>query len=181
MKPKKLILLFSLLAASLLLSGCSGRSTIPSSWPGITIVDNVAYVAFNTHIYGIQTNNGTQITRMPDEAINGTTTFFHAPLMLDETTLLVGDYKQEIFTFDIANQMESIFFNEASGRWIAAPVLANDTIYAPNADNFLYALNTNGSLKWTFETGDPIWAAPVINDEPALYRIDGRDFVCLRL
>jgi len=165
MKPKKLILLFSLIAASLLLSGCSGRSTVPSSWPGITIVDNTAYVAFNQYVYGVQINNGTQLSRMPDKPINGTTTFFHEPLMLDETTLIVGDYKKEIHAFNTASRTTEVFFNDASGRWIAAPLLVDETIYAPNADNFVYALNMDGSLKWTFETGDPIWAAPLLDDE----------------
>jgi outer membrane protein assembly factor BamB len=165
MKHKKLIILFSLLAASLLLSGCSGRSTTPSSWPGITIVDNIAYVAFNQHVYGVQTSNGTETTRLPSEPINGSTTFFHAPVLLDETTLLVGDYKKEIYTFNTANRTSSVFFDDASGRWIGPPIVAEDTIFAPNTDNFLYALDLNGNVKWSFESGDPIWASPLINDD----------------
>jgi outer membrane protein assembly factor BamB len=125
----------------------------------------VAYVAFNQHIYGVQTNNGTEVTRLPDEAINGSTTFFHAPLMLDETTILVGDYKKEIYAFNTASRTAEIFFEGAEGRWIAAPMMVDDTIYAPNADNVLYVLNTDGSLKWSFETEKPIWSAPLINDD----------------
>jgi outer membrane protein assembly factor BamB len=165
MRHKKLIILFSLLATSLLLGGCSGRSTTPSSWPGITVVDNIAYVAFNHHVYGIQTNNGTETTRLPAEPINGSTTFFHQPVVLNDNTLLVGDYKKEIYAFDLANQSGDIFFDQAGGRWIATPLLVDDTIYAPNADNSLYALDTNGQVMWTFETGDPIWASPVIGED----------------
>lgn len=165
MKHKKLIILFSLLAASLLLTGCGGRSTTPSSWPGITIVDETAYIAYNQHVYGIQINNGTEITRLPEEPINGSTTFFHRPVVLDEKTLLVGDYKQEIYSFDLGNKTADIFFKDAVGRWIATPILVDDTLYAPNTDSHLYALDTNGGVKWSFKTGEPIWADPVIDDE----------------
>lgn len=165
MKHKKLIILFSLLAASLLLGGCSGRSTTPSSWPGITIADNIAYVAFNQHVYGVQTNNGTETTRLPQEPINGATTFFHAPVILDDNRLLVGDYKKELYTFNTSNQTSSVFFKDAGGRWIGAPIVNGDTVFAPNTDNFLYALDMNGNKKWSFESGEPIWASPLINDD----------------
>ena len=165
MKQKKLILIFSLLAASLLLGGCSGRSMTPSSWPGITVVDNVAYVAFNQHVYGIQTNNGTETTRLPEEPINGSTTFFHQPVVLDDNTLLAGNYKKEIYTFNISSQTGDIFFAQAGGRWIAAPLLVDGTIFAPNTDNNLYALDTYGNLKWSFETSAPIWASTTINED----------------
>jgi outer membrane protein assembly factor BamB len=165
MKHKKLIILFSLLAASLLLSGCGGRSFTPSSWPGITIVDNIAYVAFNQHVFGVQTNNGTETTRLPQEPINGSTTFFHAPVALDETTLLAGDYKKELYAFNTANKTGRVFFDDAEGRWIGAPIVVEDTVFAPNTDNFLYALDLNGNVKWSFESGDPIWAAPLINGD----------------
>lgn len=166
MKPKKIILIFSLLAAALLLTGCGSRSaTTPSSWPGITIVDDVAYVAYGQFIYGVQLNNGTQTTLLPEEAISSSTTFYHQPLVLDEDTLLVGDYKKEIYSLDLSSRTWTEFFTEANGRWIADPLLVGDTIYAPNTDNTVYALGTDGTLKWTFETGASIWAAPVINGE----------------
>ncbi len=36
-----------------------------------------------------------------------------------------------------------------------------NAIYAPNADNNLYAVDFSGKLLWTFATGGPLWAAPV--------------------
>jgi outer membrane protein assembly factor BamB len=165
MKHKKLIILLSLLAASLLLTGCGGRSTTPSSWPGITVADNVVYLAYNQFIYGVQANNGTERTRLPEEPINGSTTFFHRPLLLDENTLLIGDYKKEIYSFDISTQTADEFFTGADGRWIATPLIVDGTIYAPNTDKSLYALDTTGAVLWTFKTEEPIWASPVINEE----------------
>jgi outer membrane protein assembly factor BamB len=183
MKQKKLIILLTLLAASLLLTGCGGRSTTPSSWPGITVSENVVYLADNQFVYVVQANNGTERTRLPQEPINGSTTFFHKPLLLDENTLLIGDYKKEIYTFNISNQTANEFFTDADGRWIATPLMVDGVIYAPNTDKSLYALDTNGDLLWTFKTKESIWASPVINEnllyiasmDKTLYAVDSEN------
>ena len=47
---------------------------------------------------------------------------------------------------------------------------ADGTVYAGDDLGFLYALNpANGTLKWKFETGDFIWAAPAIAADGTLY------------
>ncbi len=44
---------------------------------------------------------------------------------------------------------------------IGGVLVANNMIYAPNADYNLYALDLKGQLQWTFAADQSIWGAPV--------------------
>jgi outer membrane protein assembly factor BamB len=51
-----------------------------------------------------------------------------------------------------------------------SPVIANDgTIYIGSRNNYLYALNPDGSRKWRYKTRGRIAASPVIGDDGTLY------------
>lgn len=46
---------------------------------------------------------------------------------------------------------------------------ADGTIYFGSDDYNLYALNSDGSLKWTFPTGDEVQSSPVLDAEGTIY------------
>jgi outer membrane protein assembly factor BamB len=168
-KTKYLILALLLILVSLTFTGCRGSGAVASSWPGITVDGDTAYVAFNTSVYTIDLDqNGRIKSNSPTNTkdLRGHT-FFHAPVILDEETLLVGSYKNNLYTIDDGGQANE-FFTDAKNRWIATPLLKDDTIYAPNANGSLYALNLDGSVKWEFPTDAAIWATPV-SDNGHLY------------
>lgn len=49
------------------------------------------------------------------------------------------------------------------GAIFSSPTLAPDgTVFVGSNDHFLYAVNPNGSLKWSFETGDWVDSTPTI-------------------
>jgi len=51
-------------------------------------------------------------------------------------------------------------FDEITG----APAVGSDgTLYFGHEDNFLYAVDANGTFKWKFETGDDVLGSPVID------------------
>jgi outer membrane protein assembly factor BamB len=56
--------------------------------------------------------------------------------------------------------------NEIEGSPVVDP---NGAVYVGSHDNFMYALNPNGRLKWRFQAGDWINSSPAIGANGALY------------
>ena len=163
-KTKTLVLTIMLIFLSLLISGCSGSGMIAGSWPGITIDGDTAYVAYNQAIYHIDlTDDGDQLDAYPAEPIRGAT-YFHAPLLLDEDTLLAGSYDNKVYEIDIDSGAAKEFFNTTKNRWIAKPEVANGLIYYPNSNGVLYAVTPDGDSPWNFVTEAAIWAKPLVED-----------------
>lgn len=165
-KTRYILILLTLLLLSLVASGCRGTGMVPSGWPGITVDGKNIYVAYNQFVYSVQASTGAQTERIPEKAINANTTFFHAPVMLDESNLLVGSYKNYIYIFDTQLNTATPFFKEAKSRWVAAPIVTEEAVYAANADGRVYALDLQGQLLWEpFETGAAIWANPLLVED----------------
>jgi len=167
-KPKYLAIVLILILFSLAFAGCRGSGAVASSWPGITVDENTAYVAFNRSVYTLDLENDGRVTEtLPanvDELRPRNPMFYHAPVLLDESTLLVGSYNNRMFTINLNTGNADDFFISARNRWIAQPLQEDGTIFAPNANGTLYALALNGSEKWSFETNATIWATPVYDD-----------------
>lgn len=163
-KRKQLMTLLIVALLALLVSGCRGTGAVAAGWPGITIAENTAYVAYNQGVYSLDlADEGDLIASYPEEAIRGAT-FFHEPVLLDEETILVGGYNNTIYTIDLDDGSSAEFFDSAKNRWIGAPLMVEDTLYAPNSNGILYALDLDGEIIWEFETEAAIWATPVFAD-----------------
>ncbi|MBN2043889.1 MAG: PQQ-like beta-propeller repeat protein [Anaerolineales bacterium] len=171
-KPKYLLFALLLIFVGITFSGCRGTGAVASSWPGITVNGETAYIAFNASIYTIdltQQGNLKRTAPSNDKDLRGHT-FFHPPVILDEETLLVGSYKNSLYKIDSSSGQTTEFFTHARNRWIATPLISDETIYAPNANGTLYALALDGTVKWEFETDAAIWATPV-KDNGSLYLV----------
>lgn len=164
-KRKQLMLLLIVIILGLLVSGCRGTGAVAAGWPGITIQGDTAYIADNQAIYSIDlADEGDQIDIYPAESIRGAT-FYHPPMILDEDTMLAGGYNNKMYEFDLGNGNAVEFFTSAKNRWIGSPLLVGETLYAPNSNGTLYALDLDGEEIWAFETDAAIWAAPVYADD----------------
>ena len=52
----------------------------------------------------------------------------------------------------------------------SSPAIGSDgTIYVGSRDNYLYAINPNGTLKWKYRTGDWVWSSPAIGSDGTIY------------
>ena len=52
----------------------------------------------------------------------------------------------------------------------SSPAVASDgTIYVGGMDDRLYAIDRDGSLKWTFKASDRVWSAPSIGRDGTIY------------
>jgi outer membrane protein assembly factor BamB len=157
---------FILLA--LLLTAC-GSGVGAVSWPGITVDEEgeTAYVAFNQAVYALQVANGAQRWKFPAEPQASFTTFA-IPTMTTDRQLLVSGYDNKLYSLNPENGNSSWSFEGAANRYIGNPLVNGETIYAPNSDNKLYTLNTDGSLQWTFSSQQPIWSQPVLTNDNVL-------------
>jgi outer membrane protein assembly factor BamB len=166
LKNKKTLSIAFLVLISLFLSACGG-SFQASSWPGLSYDENSnsVYIAYNQQVFALQAENGVNIWSYPSEADNGIS-FFAPPVLASENALFLSGYDTQIVNIDPAsNGSENWVFSAAEDRYIGS-VVANDAgIFAPNADNSLYAISSDGQLMWTFKAQDALWSSPVSNGE----------------
>jgi outer membrane protein assembly factor BamB len=160
MKRKRSLYITILLTITiaLLMSSCSGRSTMTASgWAGIAVDEDTAYVAFNSFVIAINLDSGTERWRYPSEA-DTNLSFYAPPAITQDGRLIVGGYDSILYSIDTNTGQGTPFFEGAEGRFIGGPIITSAGIFAPSADHWLYALNLNGELLWKFETAEPLWS-----------------------
>lgn len=167
MNNKHFILFFALAIIAIALSACAGGATAASSWPGFTVDDQYAYVAYNTQVYAVDLSNGSEKSRYPSEP-NNNITFYAEPKLSQDGQLIIGGYDRVLYSLDPETgqyMTENWTFNEAENRYIAGALVIDGNIYAPAADENLYALDMDGRLQWTFTSEGESWAQPITNIE----------------
>lgn len=160
MKIHKLLITLSLISLASILTACVGEIGIASSWPGVTIHEETAYVAYNRHVYAIQLDNGVQRWRFPAEPDNRGP-FYASPTLTPDGQLLVGGYNNVLYSLNPDTAGVNWEFDLAQNRYIASPLANEKGIFAPDADRNIYALDFDGNLKWQFTSSGPTWAQPV--------------------
>jgi outer membrane protein assembly factor BamB len=167
MTKRRLFITFSLILAALLLGACSGNRFQASSWPGVTYdaTTEQIYVAYDQQVYALDLA-GNEQWRFPAEA-NPRTTFYAPPVVVGDGSILAGGYDNILYRIEADGNGEALFSN-ARNRYIASPLVADERIYAANANHVLYALTMDGEEVWQFEAHQSLWAAPV-TDGSAIY------------
>lgn len=163
MKTKMLLLLGLILVLGLLLTGCA-QGLAPASWPGITAPKDgsLAYVAAGASVYAVNLADGTQAWSFPEKP-SAAKLFLAAPVLTSDGQLIVGGFDHGLYSLDPATGTINWEFKNALDRYIGSVLVANDMIYAPNADYKVYALDMMGNLKWTAAAKQSIWGAPVFD------------------
>lgn len=171
MNRKKIIIFLLLALAALALSACSGQP-LTNTWPGLASDGERAYLSTGTFIYAVDAATGKEAWKYPAEA-DSASLFYATPALTEDGQLLIGSVgtTHALISLDPATGREnwSEPFLGAQGTWIAAPLVFNETIYAPNTDGFLYILNMNGEQTADpIELGGSLWSAPA-TDGSLLY------------
>jgi eukaryotic-like serine/threonine-protein kinase len=164
MNPTKIKLTLLLAVLALFLSACSGDIFTPRGWAGVTVDQDVVYLAHNQHVYAVSLSNGSEIWRYPDRG-NASKTFFASPgLNADSQQLVAGSYNRTLYSLDPASGMENWVF-VSQGHLIGSPLATDDLIYVPSADRNLYAIDKSGNEVWRFGTGAALWSEPVASPD----------------
>jgi len=167
MKTSRLILfLSSFFIVSSLLSACSGGAGVATSWPGFTVDPSrqVAYLSDAQYVYAVDLSNGVEKWRFPLKGDSKTGPFYAAPTLTGDGQLIVGGYDKILRSLDPLTgaeiQGKQWPFTQATDRYIGSSLVTDQTIYTPNENNSLYALDHSGNLLWPFKTQAALWAPP---------------------
>ncbi len=165
MKPKKILLIFTILLSAIFISSCTGARGASTSWPGLSVNDDKVFVAYNQHVHALNLANGSELWQFPTEG-NNNQTYYARPTLTEDNQLLVGGYDKVLYSLNPDNGSVLWSYTNATDRYIGNPLTSGDKIYAPNADTMLYAMDLQGNAQWTFETEDgPQWAQPISDPE----------------
>ena len=160
-KTRLLTLLVSMVILGSVLTACTGGAGVVASWPG-TLVDEAsktAYLASGAYLYSVNLDNGTERWRYPEKAERGVT--FYAPPALTEDGLLIqGGYDYKIFGLDVNTRKQNWSYDAAKDKYVAQPLVVGSTVYAPNSDTYLYALDKSGALIWKTNSSHAMWSTP---------------------
>jgi outer membrane protein assembly factor BamB len=165
MKRKYILISIALLILASTLTACAGGATAATSWPGLLVSGETAYVAYNTQVHAIQISNGSEQWRYPAEADNKIT-FYARPALTPEDQLIVGGYDKALYSLNPGNGGVDWRFTGAKNRFIAAPLATQSGIFAPDADKKVYGLDLNGNEIWPpYEMQGESWAQPVADSQ----------------
>lgn len=171
MKIKFVVLIAAFLAISLLLAGCASGLTA-SSWASVVADTQTAYLAGGSYVYAVNLANGTQVWRYPAKA--SANPFYAPPALTPDGQVIVGGFDHNLYSLNQQTGAQNWVFSLAHDRWYGGALVSGETIYAPNADYNLYALDLHGNLKWSFQADQSLWAAPVSDGQRIYFGTLGR-------
>jgi len=164
MKRKHYLFIIVFIAIALTLSACAGAANTATSWPGLTVDDQYAYVAHNTRVYAVDLTNGSEQWRYPAESDNNVT-FYSDPELTGDGQVIVGSYNSNLYSLDKTTGRQNWVFSDAENRYIASSLVDNGSIFAPAADENLYSLGLEGRLQWIFTSEGESWAKPISDED----------------
>jgi outer membrane protein assembly factor BamB len=163
-----LVLLLTLVMVST--TGCAGSAAMlaGSSWPGITVSDDTAYIAYNNKVYAVapQTDQDTITVRwsFPEEVDSGQT--FFAPPAVTEDMVIVTDYRDSLFALNPADGKQLWAFKSEGSHFIGSAAIGENLIYAATVDGTLHALDrATGSETWSYVAQGHVWSTPLLADD----------------
>jgi outer membrane protein assembly factor BamB len=145
--------------------------------------DGKIYVcSTNGHVYGLTDNGQGSYTIAWDHYFTGEhmgcppTVDTDSPLVDNDVIYVSGLYDWTLYACDPVT--DTILWTGAMGQGTSessATVGPDHTVYIGCNDSLVYAFNQDGSVKWTYTTGQQVTAAPIIDPDGRLY-VPSRDF-----
>jgi outer membrane protein assembly factor BamB len=171
---KKFLFLTVALLAALLLSGCAGGAARGTTWPGLASTADTAFLADGSFVYAVSLKDGTQLWRYPEKG-SSKLLFYSTPVITPDGLVIVGSAGNDhtlvaINPTDVNAETkapaEAWKFTGAKDHWVAAPLIIENRLFAPNSDGNLYVfdLNDGQSNKQpvkVVELAGRLWAQPV--------------------
>ncbi|MBA7653130.1 Outer membrane protein assembly factor BamB [subsurface metagenome] len=148
------------------LAGCPGAYSATFGF------DNTIYIGFCHNLYAINPNSSLKWT-FP-------LYFYHkvAPVIGPDETIYIGDNDGKLYAINPdgiviwAVRISAPQYPWPMPIWASASIDSTGTIYVGTDDGGskgnLFAINPDGSIKWSFLTG-AIWCAPAIGTERTIY------------
>ncbi len=189
---KKILFVMVILLAAVLLSGCTGSTT----WFGLSVSGDVAYIANNTAVHAVDVKTGAELWSFSGEKSGGFS-FGKSPKLFDVSPVVTEDglvvipssgndhamyavNPKDLIDAKIPSPTIVWKFTGAKGHWIAAPLIVGERLFAPNSDGNIYVLDLSDgkSVKTPIKTIEPfkdtaskperLWSQPT-SDGTRLY------------
>ncbi len=171
---KKLLFISMILLGAVLLSACTGGAVRGSSWPGLTAHGDVAYLADGPLVYAVNLKDGKELWHYPEKG-GSKQVFYSTPVVTPDGLVIVGSAGTDhsliaINPNDISPEtkspVEAWTFTGAKDHWVAAPLIIDNLLFAPNSDGNLYVLdlsdgNSTKQAVKTVQLSGRLWAQPV--------------------
>lgn len=131
-------------------------------WSTPAIKDGIAY--FGSHdnkVYAVRLSSGEEIWQYETGGV-----IAGNPLLFDGK-IIVGSFDKKLYALSAdADGNVSLDWSFEGDKWFwAGAVTDGRTIFAPNMDGNIYALDTDGNLLWKHQVDGPIVARPVVIDK----------------
>ncbi|MFN8469698.1 MAG: PQQ-binding-like beta-propeller repeat protein [Caldilineaceae bacterium] len=132
--------------------------------------DGTIYVGSpDTNLYAIAPDGTVKWARTPSlSSIDSS-----PALAPDGSTIYIVDASTTLFAYSAAGVLQWSYSLSVPPIGTAndqsPSVGADGTIYVGSPDEYLYAINPNGTLKWRFQTGSGIRATPAIGSDGTIY------------
>lgn len=171
LKARRAQVLLVVILLMLLLSACGSRSVLQaSSWPGVSVSEDVAFIAFSQFVYSIDLETGRVLWTFPQEADRGSTFYAPPAVSTDGERLVAGSYNQTVYGLNARSATTTPLwvFEEPEDRIIGGPLIVDDTVLVPTAAGRLFALDlTDGLPLWDapFEAQHALWSTPVVAED----------------
>ncbi len=171
---KKFLFLTAALLAVVLLSGCSSGAVRGTTWPGLAATNDVAYLADGSFVYAVNLKDGKELWHYPGSR-SSKLSFYSTPVVTPDGLVIVGSAGTDhalvaLDPNDINTEtkapVEAWKFSGAKDHWVAAPLVLDNRLFAPNADGNLYVFDlgdgrtTKEPVK-VIELAGRLWAQPV--------------------
>jgi outer membrane protein assembly factor BamB len=183
---KKILFVTIALLAAVLLSGCVGAT----AWPGLSAANDVAYLANTSAIHAIDVKSGKELWSFTGEKSGGFAIFGGSPKLFVTTPVVTTDGLVIVVSSGNDHAMYAVDpndivdaekpvpgiawkFTDAKGHWIAAPLIVDDRLFAPNSDGKIYVIDLQDgkSVKQALKVIEPfadseepagrLWSQPV--------------------
>ena len=177
---------------AVMLSACAGGPPPATSWSGLVVSGETAYLAATDRIYAIDTNRKTPnsnrlLWSFPPLDQNASVTFHGQPALSENGILLAGSDsltgKGAIVALDTTQIIEALsegttVRQTAKPQWSYPPddttqqpgsifggvAYDGKSIYAATNDGHVLALDAQaGALNWVFTATQRIWSSPVVS------------------
>jgi len=171
----KVIVLTSLVALGIIVSGCVGMGTAQSGWSGVVAGGQSVYLGSGAgKLVALNLDNGFYQWQESLEASSAGgglgcagaagAVVYSTPVLYGET-VYIGDGSGRLYAFNVNDrQSKSVVLNtDKAGAIIGSPLIVHDNVYVGSTDGNLYAYDAASlTYKWQYNTGGEIWSAPAV-------------------
>ena len=125
-------------------------------WSTPAVQDGVAYFGSLDHkVYAVDLDDGTEIwSRETEGVVAG------KPLVFDDK-VIAGSFDKMLYAFSTGDGTLAWTVEGENWFWAGA-ITDGNTIFAPNMDGNIYAIDRNGNLLWKHNVGSAIVSSPVL-------------------